>query len=79
MVCQMYIKHLIYQKCTPLTNTSDCTSRKTSMETQSVYCGSSATKDIFNSVGDLFATKKDVCDVVDDITDLVQHLTNPIQ
>lgn len=75
----MYIKYLINQECTPITNTSDSTSRQTSTETQSVYCGSSATRDIFNSVGDLFATKKDVCDVVDDITDLVQHLTNPIQ
>lgn len=40
------------------------------METQSVHCGSSSTRDIFNSVGDLFAAKKDVCDAVDDITDL---------
>lgn len=39
------------------------------METQSVHCGSSSTRDIFNSVGDLFAAKKDVCDAVDDITD----------
>lgn len=49
------------------------------MEAQSVYCGSSATRDIFNSVGDLVGTKKDVCNVVDNIIDLVQHLTSTIQ
>lgn len=64
----MYVKHLIYQECTLPTNPSDSISRQTSMETQSLYCGSSATRDTLNSVGDLLATKKDVCDVVDDIT-----------
>lgn len=49
------------------------------MEIQSVYYGSSYTRDIFNSLGDLFATKNDVCDVVEDVPDLVQHLTTPIQ
>lgn len=49
------------------------------MEIQSVCYGSSCTRDIFNSIGDSFATKNDVCDVVDDMPDLVQHLTNQIQ